>query len=130
MQTYTATPAAPYPAEHGEGPVWDAGRGELLWVDIPAGLVRRAVVAPSGELTEVGADRGGDTVGFVVPSAGGGWLLGADGGITHLAEGGTARVLLDLAGEGGDAASGGTRMNDGACDRAGRWFGGTMAFDQ
>jgi sugar lactone lactonase YvrE len=56
-------------------------------------------------------------------------LLGAGGGISHLGEDGTARVLLDLAGEGGTEESGGTRMNDGGCDRAGRWYGGTMAFD-
>jgi sugar lactone lactonase YvrE len=124
------SPAAPAPVFHAEGPTWDAGRDELLWVDIPNGLVLRATVSAEGAVHQVAADRGGDTVGFVVPSAGGGWLLGAGGGISHLAEDGTARVLLDLAGEGGSEESGGTRMNDGGCDRAGRWFGGTMAFDK
>jgi sugar lactone lactonase YvrE len=126
-----ASPAAPPPAHHGEGPTWDAGRGELLWVDITAGLVRRAVVDPAGELRESAAPaKGGGTVGFVVPAAAGGWLLGADGGFTHLTEDGTAQVLIDLAGEGGTEESGGTRMNDGGCDRAGRFFAGTMAFDE
>jgi sugar lactone lactonase YvrE len=126
MQRLPSTPVAIEPAFHGEGPTWDAARDELLWVDIPHGLVRRAAVSPDGVLTETGRDRGGDTVGFVVPAAAGGELLGADGGITHLTEDGEARVLIDLAGEGG----GRTRMNDGGCDRAGRFFGGTMAFDQ
>ena len=130
MQRLRATPAALSPADHGEGPTWDAATGELLWVDISAGLVRRAAVAADGGLTEIAAHRGGDTVGAVVPAAAGGWLLAADGGFTHLADDGTARVLLDLAGEGGDPAGGGTRMNDAACDRAGRFFAGTMAFDQ
>ena len=64
------------------------------------------------------------------PAAAGGWLLGCDGGFTHLAADGDARVLIDLAGEGGDPDHGGTRMNDGGCDRAGRFFAGTMAFDK
>jgi sugar lactone lactonase YvrE len=130
VQRLTCSPAAPSAVFHAEGPTWDAGRGELLWVDIPHGQVLRATVSPDGALRQVAAQRGGDTVGFVVPCASGGWLLGAGGGITHLAEDGTARVLLDLAGEGGTEDDGGTRMNDGGCDRAGRWFGGTMAFDK
>jgi sugar lactone lactonase YvrE len=130
VQQLPSSPAAPDPVYHAEGPTWDAARDELVWVDIPHGTVLRATVSGDGDLHQVAADHGGDTVGFVVPSAGGGWLLGAGGGISHLAEDGTARVLLDLAGEGGSEQSGGTRMNDGGCDRAGRWYGGTMAFDQ
>lgn len=130
MQTLNAAPAAPAPVDHAEGPTWDAAAGELLWVDIPNGQVLRARVSAEGRLTQVAADHGGDTVGFVVPAAAGGWVLGAGGGITHLAPDGTARVLVDLPGEGGSPDDGGTRMNDGICDRAGRFYGGTMAFDQ
>ena len=131
MDRIPASPAAPSAAFHAEGPTWDAGHGELLWVDTPHGLVRRAVVTAGGDLRETAPPaHGGDTVGFVVPAAAGGWLLGADGGFTHLTEEGEARVVVDLAGEGGTEESGGTRMNDGGCDRAGRFFAGTMAFDQ
>ncbi len=129
METLRATPADPAPADHGEGPTWDAARAELLWVDIAAGLVRRAT-RDGDALTDAGSLRAGDTVGAVVPAAGGGWLAAAGGGFTHLADDGTARVLLDLAGEGGSEADGGTRMNDAKCDRAGRFYAGTMAFDQ
>ena len=131
MHRIAATPAAAVPAAaHGEGPTWDAERGELLWVDITGGLVRRAAVSADGALTEVATHRGGDTVGAVVPAAAGGWLLAAGGGFTHLTGDGAAHVLLTLAGEGGTAADGGTRMNDAACDPAGRFFAGTMAFDE
>jgi sugar lactone lactonase YvrE len=130
VQRIPASPADVSPAHHAEGPTWDAARGELLWVDIPAGLVRRADVSPDGVLTETGRDHWGGTVGFVVPVAAGGWLLGADGGFTFLAEDGTTRVLIRLAGEGGSPEDGGTRMNDGGCDRAGRFYAGTMAFDE
>ena len=131
MQRLSASPAPGLsPAQHGEGPTWDAGRGELLWVDIAGGLVRRAAVDADGTFTETGVHRGGDTVGAVVPAADGGWLLAADGGFTHLAADGTARVLITLTGEGGTEADGGTRMNDAACDPAGRFYAGTMAFDE
>ncbi len=131
VQRLTATPVPGLtPAQHGEGPTWDDDRAELLWVDITGGLVRRAAVDTGGTLSETGVHRGGNTVGAVVPAADGGWLLAADGGFTHLAPDGTARVLLDLAGEGGTEADGGTRMNDAACDPAGRFYAGTMAFDQ
>jgi sugar lactone lactonase YvrE len=127
MLTSTPTPLAGF---HAEGPAWDDDRDELLWVDITEGVVHRAAVGADGTLTAIGSARGGDTVGFVVPAAAGGWLLGAGGSITHLGEDGTARALLELAGEGGREEDGGTRMNDGACDRAGRFYAGTMAFDE
>jgi sugar lactone lactonase YvrE len=124
-----AAPATPTPAEHGEGPIWDAARSEVVWVDITAGLVRRGRVS-GDDVVDVAEHRGGDTVGFVVPAAAGGWLLGAGAGITRLTPDGEASALIELTGEGGSAEQGGTRMNDGACDRAGRFFGGTMAFDE
>jgi len=124
-----ATPASASPAEHGEGPIWDAARSELVWVDITAGQVRRGRVE-GDDVVDLASHRGGDTVGFAVPAAAGGWLLGAGAGVTRLTEDGTAHVLIELTGEGGSEADGGTRMNDGACDRAGRFFGGTMAFDE
>ncbi|MGY1670723.1 SMP-30/gluconolactonase/LRE family protein [Geodermatophilus sp. SYSU D00710] len=128
MLTLRATPASPAPADHGEGPTWDDARGELLWVDISAGTVHRGVV-DGDDVRATGSLHAGDTVGVAVPATSGGWLAGAGGGFTHLAEDGTARVLVDLAGEGGGETDGGTRMNDGKCDRAGRFYAGTMAFD-
>ena len=44
MDRHVATPASPSPAAHGEGPIWDAAAGELVWVDITAGLVRRGSI--------------------------------------------------------------------------------------
>lgn len=127
----TASPVRSLPpAQHGEGPTWDGDQGELLWVDITGGLVRRAAVDDDGTLTATGVHRGGATVGAVVPAAAGGWLLAAGGGFTHLTGDGEVHELLTLAGEGGTEADGGTRMNDAACDPAGRFFAGTMAFDE
>jgi sugar lactone lactonase YvrE len=124
-----AAPASAASAEHGEGPIWDAAAQELVWVDITAGLVRRGRV-DGDDVVDVAQHRGGDTVGFVVPAAAGGWLLGAGAGITRLDADGQASVLIELTGEGGAETEGGTRMNDGGCDRAGRFYGGTMGFDE
>jgi sugar lactone lactonase YvrE len=126
----TATPTGLAPATHGEGPTWDADRQELLWVDITAGQVRRATIGADGALVEVAVHEVPGTVGVVVPAAPGGWLLGAGPGVTHLTADGDPRVLIELPDEGGSEESGGTRMNDGGCDRAGRFFTGTMAFDE
>ena len=76
MNRLTATPASTTPAEHGEGPIWDAARSELVWVDITQGQVRRGRVS-GDDVLDVAAHRGGDTVGFAVPASAGGWLLGA-----------------------------------------------------
>jgi sugar lactone lactonase YvrE len=124
-----ASPASAAPAEHGEGPVWDDAAQELVWVDITGGMVRRGRLQ-GDDVVDVAEHRGGDTVGFVVPAAAGGWLLGAGAGISRLTAEGGSSVLIELTGEGLSEEEGGTRMNDGACDRAGRFFGGTMAFDE
>jgi sugar lactone lactonase YvrE len=127
--TLRATAASAAPADHGEGPTWDAARTELLWVDIAAGAVRRGRL-DGDDVLDTHSARAGDTVGAVVPSASGGWLAAAGAGFTHVAHDGTTRVLLDLPGEGGSEADGGTRMNDAKCDPAGRLYAGTMAFDE
>jgi sugar lactone lactonase YvrE len=125
MITMTAEPVAGPVMDHGEGPVWDAARQELRWVDLEAGRVHRGRVEDRtvrvGDVVEVGG-----TVGALVPAAEGGWLLAADDGFAHLADDGTVRRLLDLSTE----RRGHTRMNDGAADPAGRLLAGTMAFDE
>jgi len=110
--------------EHGEGPVWDADRQELLWVDLLAGRVHRAL-AGGGTLQFGGVVDVGGTVGAVLPARGGGWVLAADDGFAHLSADGSVRRLLDLSTE----ELGRTRMNDAACDPVGRLLAGTMAFD-
>jgi sugar lactone lactonase YvrE len=107
-------------AELGEGPFWDAPSGSLYWVDIPVGRVHR--------LDGDGAHRSwdiGQAVGAVVTRASGGLVLAARGGFLTLdpVTGAVAPLVLLEFGTG-------IRMNDGACDRAGRFFAGTMADDE
>jgi len=108
-------------AELGEGPCWDPVTGSLFWVDIPAGLVHR--LDSSGEHSgwDVGCPAGA-----VVPRAGGGLVVAAGLGFCTL-DPDTGAVEPLAAAEPGDPD---VRMNDGACDRAGRFYAGTMALDE
>jgi len=66
----------------GEGARWDAERGELLWVDINAGVLRRAVEDGAGlrTLAAVGLGEPLGAATTVHPGSGGGWLLAAGRG--------------------------------------------------
>lgn len=112
-------------AELGECARWDADRGELLWVDIVAGVLRRAVEDGAG-LRTVATVRIESPLGAVTtvdPGSGGGWLLAAGRGFAHLAEDETLTPLVH-------AEPPDVRMNDAACDPQGRLWAGSMAYDQ
>jgi sugar lactone lactonase YvrE len=105
----------------GEGPVWDARRSVLWWVDVLAGVVH--AFDPADD-----SDRGivvGSAVGCVVPMADGRLLVAAADG------------LLALSPETGETASMARfdpsplrlRCNDGKCDPEGRLWVGRMAYD-
>lgn len=106
-------------AQVGEGPAWDAARGELVWVDITRNQVRFS--RADGTLdrvvdvgVHVGAALPGDT----------GWLLATRGGVAVLDLDGGVTEVLDL-----QSDRPGLRCNDAKCDPRGRPFVGTMAYD-
>lgn len=108
--------------EVGEGPVWDAGAGQLLWVDIPAGLVHRLDPSSGRPMAPVDV---GQPVGAVAPRSCGGLVAAVRDGfgfidVEHDGLELAAAVEPDVAGN---------RMNDGTCDRAGRFWAGTMDQD-
>ncbi|WP_344578350.1 SMP-30/gluconolactonase/LRE family protein [Nonomuraea roseoviolacea] len=137
------------PSRLGEGPRWDGRTGTLLWVDIPRGLVRRLDPA-DGSHAVLGV---GQPVGAAVPRAAGGLALAVRDGFALLREPAWQEPAWD--GPADEAAADGpqvvdalevvdgleivapvtaaerpgNRMNDGACDRAGRFFAGTKAED-
>lgn len=106
-------------ASLGEGPVWNAERDELIWVDIDAGLVHR--LDPARNRTSRVAI--GQSVGVAVPRRHGGLALGVRDGFA-LVEDGASHVAVVAPVE---ADNPDTRMNDGACDRAGRFWAGTLS---
>jgi sugar lactone lactonase YvrE len=105
----------------GEGPVWDVRDQSLYWVDIPESRVHR--MAADGSLSSWDT---GQPVGTVVPRASGGLAVAARDGFMALDP--ASGALTTLAEVEKDRP--GNRMNDGACDRAGRFFAGTMASDE
>jgi len=103
-------------AHLGEGPLWDDRTGELLWVDILAGIVHR--LDPS-----TGRDRtfdAGQPVGAVVQRAAGGYALAVRDGFA-VSDGVETRVVAPVESDLREQ-----RMNDGACDSRGRLWAGTM----
>jgi sugar lactone lactonase YvrE len=108
-------------AEVGEGPVWSSGSGELYWVDIPVGVVRR-----DSPFSGAGA-------GITLPWSVGAVALRAGGGLFFASSAGFGVIhdrsepwLYDLR---TPFARPGYRMNDGKCDAAGRFWAGGTAID-
>jgi sugar lactone lactonase YvrE len=107
-------------AELAEGPIWDSRTSRLVWVDI---LARRI------HLTAVGS---GDTevievplhIGAVAPRKAGGFVAALQDGFWMVGDGPPQRIVQVA------EARPGLRFNDGKCDPAGRFWAGTMAYDQ
>jgi sugar lactone lactonase YvrE len=105
----------------GEGPVWDDQDQALYWVDIPEGRVHRMDAGGSFTSWDVGG-----RASAVVPRASGGLVLAVSDGFAVLDP--ASGAVTPLAPVEADRPE--TRMNDGSCDRAGRFFAGTMADDE
>lgn len=118
--TIRATPAGTECYELAEGPRYDADRDELVWVDIMAGRLLRADPADLDTVEEIAIDA---PLGAVAPAASGGWIAAAGRGLSLLAEDGTRTEIAELEPEA-------SRMNDGACDPQGRFWAGSMAYDE
>ena len=105
-------------AELGEGPVWHAPDRVVLWVDITAGLVHRFDPATGRDETyHVEAP-----LGAVVPTTSGRFALaGPDGFARFDPATGEREPIADV-----EADDPRTRLNDGKCDPAGRFWAGTM----
>jgi sugar lactone lactonase YvrE len=106
-------------AYHGEGSVWSERWGGLRWVDMLAGDV--LALAPDGSVrrrhvaTVAAALRPRRAGGAVIATERGFSLEDADGGL---------RPLADVWGDPS------IRMNEGACDPQGRFYAGSMAYDE
>lgn len=123
MRRLRARPLGGGACELGEGVIWDPRTGGLAWVDILAGRILTANL--DGERLTPTGDRRFDTpIGAIAPRADvEGWIVAAGDGIA-VVEGDRWR-WLDRPEAG---AAGATRMNDAACDPAGHFWAGSMAY--
>jgi sugar lactone lactonase YvrE len=108
-----------------EGPRWDEERQELLWVDILGCGFHRATVTAGGSPDQVRTMALDRHVGAVAPAMGGGYVLAAGQGFLFVDDAGSVRELAQP-----EAGHVNVRMNDGACDPQGRFWAGTMAYDE
>jgi sugar lactone lactonase YvrE len=108
-----------------EGPRWHEERQELLWVDIVGHGFYRATLTTDGRLDELHTTELDRHPGAVAPVAGGGYVLAAGQGFLFVDEAGSIHELAQP-----EAAHVQVRMNDGACDPQGRFWAGTMAYDE
>jgi sugar lactone lactonase YvrE len=107
-------------AQLAEGPVWDARSSRLAWVDILAHRVHLTDVRTgTGDVIPVPLH-----VGAVVPRAAGGFVAALQDGFWVVGDGPPHRIAPI------SEARPGLRFNDGKCDPSGRFWAGTMAYDQ
>jgi sugar lactone lactonase YvrE len=99
--------------------VWSPRWGGLRWVDMLAGDVLALGAAGEVERRHVGT-----IAAAVRPRSGGGAVIGVERGFALEDPDGTITQLPEL--WGGDPV----RMNEGACDPDGRFYCGSMAYDQ
>ena len=104
---------------HGEGPVWSERWGGLRWVDMLAGDVLS--LAADGTI-----NRGhvGDVAAILRPRRQGGAIIGVERGFVLEEADGTLTPLGEL------WSDTNIRMNEGGCDPDGRFYCGSMAYDQ
>lgn len=107
-------------AYHGEGPVWWPEWGGLKWVDMLAGDVLSLL--PSGEVTRWSS--GNPIVAAIRPRTAGGMVLGVEQGFALTDDADIITYLPEL------WPQGKLRMNEGACDSAGDFWCGSMAYDR
>ncbi len=106
-------------AYHGEGPVWSEKWGGLRWLDMLAGDILS--LTADGEINRRHV---GKIAAAIRPRRKGGAVIGVERGFALEEPDGTLTCLDELWSD--DAV----RMNEGGCDPDGRFYCGSMAYDQ
>jgi len=106
-------------ADHGEGPVWSARWGGLRWVDMLAGDVLSLRADGGVERRHVG-----EVAAALRPRRAGGAVLGIERGFALEEPDGAVRPHGEV------WSDPSVRMNEGGCDPDGRFYCGSMAYDQ
>lgn len=105
--------------DHAEGPVWHSDWGGLRWLDLLAG----DIMSLGGD-GEIARRHVGSVVAAVRPRRGGGSVIALERCFALEAPDGTLTTLAPV------WPGGKLRFNDGTCDPRGRFFCGSMAYDE
>ena len=106
-------------AYHGEGPVWSERWGGLRWVDMLAGDILSLVADGIINRRHVGT-----IAAALRPRRRGGAVIGVERGFALEEADGTIKHMDEL------WTDTNVRMNEGGCDPDGRFYCGSMAYDQ
>ena len=108
----------------GECPVWVGEENALYWVDIPAGGLQRW----SADTGQVSAWKTPEMLACIARHADGSWVAGMESGFFQLRPHNDGSLDSEpLAGI--DHSRPDMRLNDGRCDRQGRFWAGSMVLD-
>ncbi len=106
-------------SELGEGAIWNAETGKLLWINIEAQILN--IYNPKTDFNQEMLT--GQKIGTVVPAQSGIVLVALQNGIyKYDPKTGTKKIIVDPEEDLPD-----NRFNDGKCDPAGRLWAGTMS---
>ncbi|QKV63881.1 SMP-30/gluconolactonase/LRE family protein [Pseudomonas sp. 43A] len=108
----------------GESPVWVAEENALYWVDIPNGGLQRW----SADTGHVHAWKAPEMLACIARNSRGGWVAGMESGFFHLhphSDGSLDSERLASV----EHSRKDMRLNDGRCDRQGRFWAGSMVLN-
>lgn len=108
----------------GESPVWVPQENALYWVDIPNGGLQRW----SADTGHVHAWKTPEMLACIARHSGGGWVAGMESGFFHLhphSDGSLDSERLATV----EHSRADMRLNDGRCDRQGRFWAGSMVLN-
>jgi sugar lactone lactonase YvrE len=108
----------------GECPVWVPEENALYWVDIPAGGLQRW----SADTGHVHAWRAPQMLACIARHRDGGWVAGMESGFFHLHPHNDGSLDSNLLAPVEHARTD-MRLNDGRCDRQGRFWAGSMVLN-
>ncbi|KOY03170.1 SMP-30/gluconolactonase/LRE family protein [Pseudomonas nunensis] len=108
----------------GECPVWVPEENALYWVDIPAGGLQRWSAATE----HVDAWTTPEMLACITRHRDGGWVAGMESGFFHLRPHNDGSLDSELLAH-VDHARPDMRLNDGRCDRQGRFWAGSMVLN-
>ncbi|PMZ85222.1 MULTISPECIES: SMP-30/gluconolactonase/LRE family protein [unclassified Pseudomonas] len=108
----------------GESPVWVPEENALYWVDIPAGGLQRW----SADTGQVDAWKTPQMLACIARHRDGGWVAGMESGFFRLHPHSDGSLDSEQLAQVNHARAD-MRLNDGRCDRQGRFWAGSMVLD-